>query len=252
MNTLYTFSSDHTRIAFDKAGQGETLILAHGFYGGRQLWHEFGLIEQLTSIFQVITLDFRGCGESDGHLDAASYTPELHTDDVLAVADACGCDTFYYWGWSFGATIGTHLATRSKRVKRAIIAGSYFGKLFTKLGLQKSLAELKPLERLKETGRLDEVNEQERAFVEKTNFPLLLARIHSLPNWSTISPSDLKCPTLVYTGTNDGDVYNKLHEQHDEIEAAGLELYTFADLNHLQLVSETELVIPKIKSFLKI
>src|SRR5215470_16757894 len=131
--TRFADSSDGTKIAFDVSGEGAALILLHGgFVHTRRSWHDTGYVNRLATDFRVIAVDLRGHGESNAPTNADSYTTSLLVADILAVADACRADRFSVWGYSLGATLALYVASMTDRVRRAVIAGSYFGPLFTK------------------------------------------------------------------------------------------------------------------------
>src|SRR5256886_3536192 len=174
---MFAMSSDGVRIAYEVHGTGPALLLLHGFSNDRSLWTKHGWIVYLQSAFTVITMDMRGCGDSDAPLAPNAYQVEQHLADVSVVAGACHVDRFRLWGWSFGGTLGLHLAARSSRLHCAVIAGTYFGRLFTEAYVQHRLAEaVRPVER---------------------------ARWQGVQSWPGIEPEDVQCPVLVCTGAAD-------------------------------------------------
>ena len=225
MGARFATSSDGIRIAYEVHGTGPVLLLLHGFSNDRSLWAKHGWIAYLQSAFTVITMDMRGCGDSDAPLASDAYQVEQHLADVNAVADACHVNQFRLWGWSFGGTLGLHLAARSPRLRRAVVAGTYFGHLFTDAYVQRRLAE--------------------------TVQPVARARWQGVHSWPGIEPQDIQCPMLVYTGRADGNVVVQLQQQRAAIEAAGLSLYVFNNLRHGGLVSAVEVVAPLILPFLR-
>jgi pimeloyl-ACP methyl ester carboxylesterase len=250
-HTRFITAADGAPIAYDVTGTGPALMLLHGFTNSRQeIWHDFGWVERLSPICTVITVDLRGCGESGCFEDPARYGPELHYSDLHAIADACGVTDFMLWGFSWGATITRNMAAHSARVTRAVMAGSVFGDIFTESYLQPRLAHFEKLVRHKAEGRLDELPSAARAFAEQTYFPVYLARWHGLPAWPGVEPGDLRCPALVYTGTEDGSVVATLRQQRAAIEAAGIRLFIFDGLDHIGLVREVETVDPVVRAFL--
>ncbi|MFB0537713.1 MAG: alpha/beta fold hydrolase [Anaerolineae bacterium] len=253
MNTNFVTSSDRFQIAYDVHGSGPALLLLHGFSNDRTIWSAHEWIDRLQQQFTVITMDLRGCGESTGVTNPAAYAVEHHLADLHAVTDACGFDQFRVWGWSFGATIGLHLASRSPRVMQAVIAGTYFGRIFTEAYIQRQLTQIEPLARAQAEGKLDQLDlpPETRAFAARTNLPVYLARLKGLSSWPSVEPQDVQCPMLVYTGTADGNVVVQLQEQRAAIEAAGLQLHIFDELNHIQLLSQQDTVFPVIQAFFK-
>jgi pimeloyl-ACP methyl ester carboxylesterase len=170
-------------------------------------------------------MDMRGCGESDAPLVPNAYQLEQHLADVCAVADACTAERFGLWGWSFGGTLSLHLAARASRCRRAVIAGTYFGRLFTEAYVQRHLAEAVQ--------------------------PVMRVRWQGVQSWPGIEPGDVQCPMLVYTDAADGNVVVQLQQQRAVIEAAGVSLHIVNNLTHGGLVSAVDVVAPLILPFLK-
>ncbi len=61
----YTYKK--TDIAYDKHGDGKTLILVHGFLENQKMWQD--VVRLLKQDHQVLTLDLLGHGHSDGLCD---------------------------------------------------------------------------------------------------------------------------------------------------------------------------------------
>jgi len=252
MTTHFANSVHDFQVAYDIQGEGPALLLVHGFSNDRTMWRTHGWIDQLQATFTLITLDLRGCGESSAPPDPAAYSQTAHLADIETVLDECGVEQALYWGWSFGATIGTHVAAHTNRVRRAVIAGTPFGPLFQQEQWIKANRELADIAQAKRAGCLDELDlvEPKRHFAETHDLDLLWARRYAVESWPTIEPAELRCPSLVYTGTNDGNVVMVLRQQQAAIEAAGHQLQIFADFNHRQLVSERAQVAPVVSVFL--
>ncbi len=176
MTTQFANSVHDFQIAYERQGAGPALLLVHGFNNERTMWQEYGWIAQLQDEFTVITIDLRGCGESTASHQPDHYTLAAHLADVEAVLDACGVDRFCYWGWSFGATIGTHLAAQSDRLQQAVIAGTYFGPIFNTW--HDDNLEIAHIAKVKREGRLTELElaEGKRQFAEAMDLDLFWAR----------------------------------------------------------------------------
>ena len=94
MDAIFATSTDGVRIAYEVHGTGPALLLLHGFSNDRRLWTKHRWIVHLQPTFTVITMDMRGCGDSDAPLIPNAYQVEQHLADVDAVADACHVDQF--------------------------------------------------------------------------------------------------------------------------------------------------------------
>ncbi len=223
--TSTIMAPDGARIAYDVCGKGPALMLLHGFGGTRQTWHDCGWVTRLSTDFTVITVDLRGCGESDALLDPARYSPASHLSDLHAIADACDATRFVLVGFSWGATVTRNVAAQSDQVSRAVLIGTYFGHFFT----EQYLATL-----------LDHYGVD----------PVMAVRVNGLRAWPGVAPADLRPPALVITGTQDGNVVNVLREQRAAIESAGVQLLVFDNLDHSGLVESVDTVLPPIRAFL--
>lgn len=76
----------------------------------------------LTDRYRVVLMDYPSVGESDT-IPPAELVLDRVCADLLAVADAAGCERFAYWGATFGAVAGIALAARSPRVSALLCAG---------------------------------------------------------------------------------------------------------------------------------
>lgn len=99
-------SKDSTTIAFDRLGDGPTIILAGGAFSYRAFPKLVELAEILAKQFTVVNYDRRGRGDSD---DTMPYAVEREIEDLEALIDASGGSAFF-WGWSSGAVLGLRAA----------------------------------------------------------------------------------------------------------------------------------------------
>jgi pimeloyl-ACP methyl ester carboxylesterase len=252
LQTQFVTSPDGTRIAYDVSGRGPLLLLVHALGISRQIWHAAGIVEALSPSFMVAALDLRGHGESDKPVDAAMYTAEKLLDDLCAVADAIGTDRFSYWGHSYGATIGIQAAARLPRVARAAIAGSFFGRQADEEWLKQAIAGMEQVVRADDEGRLDELGlaPQQRESLAAFSSIIMLACLKGIATFPGVEPGDVRCPTLVYTGTRD-HALECIEAQRAKVEANGVQLAIFEGLDHQQLVTARETVLPPIRAFLR-
>lgn len=246
--TRFAVSKDGIRIAYDEQGQGTALVLLHGFTVDRQDW--LGWVKKLQNKFKVITLDMRGRGESDKPIEPQAYQLERLIDDILAVVDACAEEKFSLMAHSWGGSVGLHLAARSNRITRAVIAGTSFGPIFTDESITEYRIFLEQLASLKAQGRLEEVAEPNRTFATRANFEVLLASNEGLRGWPGVMPAELLCPTLIYAGTVADKIAEELRRHRSLMELAGVRLELFEGLDHSQEVVALERVLPTVLQFL--
>jgi pimeloyl-ACP methyl ester carboxylesterase len=102
-------------------GNGEPLVLLHGFSGTSQDWKSS--IPELTKNFQLIIPDLRGHGRSS-MLSKPLRHDEASTD-VFALLDELGIGVFKGIGISGGGNILLHMATRQPdRVKAMVLVSA--------------------------------------------------------------------------------------------------------------------------------
>lgn len=95
------------KIAFQDKGQGDTLILLHGFMESGEIWNEFA--EVLKEQFRVIAIDLPGHGESDTFNGIC--TMEMMAHCVKAVLDYLKPGEVILAGHSMGGYVSLALAS---------------------------------------------------------------------------------------------------------------------------------------------
>jgi pimeloyl-ACP methyl ester carboxylesterase len=104
-------------------GQGEAVLLLHGFSDSLETFWELGLAPRLAEDFRVVAFDARGHGLSSKPHDAASYTDDLRTADALWVLDALGAEAAHVVGYSMGGWQAMLLAVRAPDRVRSLVVG---------------------------------------------------------------------------------------------------------------------------------
>jgi pimeloyl-ACP methyl ester carboxylesterase len=126
---MQRFEHDGVEIAFLDEGEGEPIVLVHGFAStARVNWVGPGWVSTLMRAHRrVIALDNRGHGQSSKLYDPAAYHSARMADDVRALLDHLGIERADVMGYSMGARICAFLAMgHADRVKRAILGGLGF------------------------------------------------------------------------------------------------------------------------------
>jgi len=90
------------------AGQGEPLVLLHGFTGASNDWAVF--VDDLAKEYQLVIPDLRGHGRSTNPL--REFTHRQAARDVAALLDHLGIERFKAIGISGGSNLLLHLATQ--------------------------------------------------------------------------------------------------------------------------------------------
>lgn len=100
---------------------GAPLVYWHGLnpFGALEL-NEAGP-QWARAGFRVLAVAAPGIADSDSFRDLRAYRPTGLADVVTAAADELGLDRFTYVGWSWGASIGVHVAARHPERVQALI-----------------------------------------------------------------------------------------------------------------------------------
>src|SRR5258708_13904344 len=128
------------------AGEGEPLLLLHGYTGASTDWTF--CFDELASQYRLIVSDVRGHGRSTNPSDA--YTQRQAARDVQALLDHLGIGSFQGIGASGGGNILLHLATQQpERVEAMVLlsAVSYYPQQARKIMRSYTLEQVSDQER---------------------------------------------------------------------------------------------------------
>jgi len=101
---------DDTALAVtDSGGSGTPVIYLNGQFATQGYWRR--VIAELGPAWRHITYDERARGRTSGR--SADYSFEAAVRDVDAVLDARGVDRALLVGWSYGAFVAAHWASRN-------------------------------------------------------------------------------------------------------------------------------------------
>jgi pimeloyl-ACP methyl ester carboxylesterase len=201
-----TFTHDGIEIAYLDEGEGDPILLIHGFASNRVVnWVEPGWVKLLVADGRrVIAMDNRGHGESAKLYDPAAYTALAMAEDARALLDHLGIGRADVMGYSMGARITAFLAmAHPERVRSAIFGG-------LGINMVRPMAGTGPIAAALEAPTIDDVVSATartfRAFAEQTRSDLkaLAACIRGARD--PIRPdalAALRCPVLVAVGSED-------------------------------------------------
>lgn len=124
--TTERFVSDGLSLAYFDEGEGDPILLVHGFGSNAATnWVFPGWVKLLLAAgHRVIALDNRGHGRSDGPHDPAAYRTRVMAEDARRLLDHLGVARADVMGYSMGAWITAYLAiAHPGRVRSAIFGG---------------------------------------------------------------------------------------------------------------------------------
>lgn len=203
---MQTFQSDGVEIAFIDEGEGEPVLLIHGFASNVEVnWVSTRWVDTLNRAgYRVIAMDNRGHGKSQKLYDTEAYGAPLMADDARRLLDHLDLERADIMGYSMGARISAFLSLANpERVRSAVFAGLGYN-------MVRGLGGTGPIARALEAGSMDEVTNETartfRAFAESTGSDLkaLAACIRS--SRERITAEDvgrISVPVLVAVGTED-------------------------------------------------
>jgi len=111
------------QINYKSSGIGKPLVLIHGHPFDHTMWYP--QVVELSDVFQVITPDLRGYGESSLP-DAPNTKFEDYATDVLQLMDYLEIDNFHLAGLSLGGQIIMEIFRQAPaRIKSLIFADTF-------------------------------------------------------------------------------------------------------------------------------
>ncbi|HEX9881763.1 MAG TPA: alpha/beta hydrolase [Hyphomicrobium sp.] len=203
---MRTFDSDGVEIAFIDEGDGDPVLLIHGFASNVATnWVDPGWVKTLTQAgHRVIAYDNRGHGRSAKLYGIEDYGAPLMAEDARRLLDHLKIDRADVMGYSMGARISAFLGLAHPGRVRSLVFGGLG------LNMVRGVAGTGPVARALEASSIDEVTNPTartfRAFAEQTGSDLkaLAACIRS--SRAPITAADLAritCPVLVVVGALD-------------------------------------------------
>jgi pimeloyl-ACP methyl ester carboxylesterase len=251
--TISYANNQGVRIRYEVEGNGPPLVLVQGLTGYLELWHELGYVDSLKKDYRLILIDIRGHGGSDKPHDSEAYKLELLVADIVAVMDDLKISKAHYLGYSAGGRIGFGLAKYAPTRFHSFIIGGAFPDEFSqdsvngmlqllKMGM-KSVVDAFEKRGLKTTLRMKTrllANDTEAlaAFMLSNMWRASLE--DALPN--------MTMPCLFFVGEADP---NCASAKKCANRMRNAEFISFPGRGHLEVLSQSHLVLPHITKFLE-
>jgi pimeloyl-ACP methyl ester carboxylesterase len=203
---VLAFRHDNIEIAFLDEGDGEPIVLVHGFASNAAVnWVQPGWFTTLKGAGRrVIALDNRGHGASTKLYDPAAYHTTLMAADVRALLDHLDLGRADVMGYSMGARIAAFLALQDPQRLRSVIFGGLGSHLIDGIGVPDGVAAAL------EAPTLAAVSEPRarlvRGFAEQTKSDLAALAACVRGSRQALEPdriASIRVPALVAVGTQD-------------------------------------------------
>src|SRR5438105_4387712 len=124
------FERDLARIHYEEHGEGEPLLLMHGFTDSAR--EMSGLIDALAPHYRVIAPDLQGYGRSEPR--PRNYTPSFYHDDahdMAALLEHLGTGPAHIVGFSDGGEVAILMPIHHPDMARSVVAWGAVGTLGT-------------------------------------------------------------------------------------------------------------------------
>lgn len=126
-NEPFFHSFDKTKIAFSDEGNGDAVLLIHGFISNGSSWDKTILKKKLIEKgYRVIVPDLRGNGKSDRPQNPKAYQNDAEIKDLIGLAKHLKLKEYTAIGYSRGSIVLAKLLTKDSRIKKAVIGGMGF------------------------------------------------------------------------------------------------------------------------------
>jgi pimeloyl-ACP methyl ester carboxylesterase len=200
------FRHDDVEIAFLDEGEGEPIVLVHGFASNAAVnWVQPGWLASLKGAGRrVIALDNRGHGASTKLYHPAEYHTSLMAADVRALLDHLDLPRADVMGYSMGARIAAFLAMQDGQRVRSAIFGGLGSNLIDGTGVPDAVAAA--LEAPSLAVVTDPPARLFRAFAEQTKSDLRALAACVRGSRQTVSAAQIatiRVPALVAVGSRD-------------------------------------------------
>ncbi|MED1785757.1 alpha/beta fold hydrolase [Brevibacillus fortis] len=252
------------RFYYEVTGEGEPLLLIHGFNLDTRLWD--AQMEEFAKSYKVVRFDIRGFGKT-----LATETPFTVYDDVKAVLQGIGIDKAHVVGLSFGGMVAQEFALAYPQMVSSLILVS--AGLFDHPRSEQRLHDVERFNQVCQTGTTAEALEMtgqmwfdgpeqpvnEQAAKARELFLQMTEHAFSLPEFgagfTALSPSprerleEIKAPTLVIAGERD---YIEFLQIADELAGriAGAQKVILPDSAHIPPMDQPEVFNKLVLEFL--
>ena len=203
---MLRFDHNGVEIAYIDEGEGEPILLIHGFGSNLDVnWVGTGWVDLLTRQGRrVIALDNRGHGRSAKLYDPADYHPALMGGDAVALMDHLRIGSAPVMGYSMGSRITSFLALEHPQRVDAIVLGGLGVRLVHGEALPPTIGAAMEAASLEDV--TDPIGRMFRAFADKSGADrrALAACIRgSRVQLNRAEVGRILQPTLIAVGTRD-------------------------------------------------
>ena len=253
MDGRYTY--DGVSLAYSVEGEGDTVILLHGWGCDRSIWQ--GILPLLLKRYRVVAVDFAGFGLSEEPREV--WGVEQYTRSLEALVRELGIERPTLIGHSFGGRVATVYASRNE-VSRMIFTDAagirpkrtwrYYYKVYSYKAMKRCLPLL--IGRQKAQMLIEQRRQSSGSSDYNRATPMMRAILSKCVNEDLchLMPS-IKCPVLLFWGDKDtATPLADAHKMQRLMADAGLVVAQGA--GHFAMLEQPDLWQASVKSFLNI
>ena len=254
---------DGGQIYYQTQGDGEPLVLVHGYPLSGDLFREQR--DGLSDDYTVVTVDLRGYGRSTGA--DGDETVETYARDVLAVLDELGVDRALIGGMSMGGPIVFSMYEQDPDRFRGMLlidtiaaaaappeAGLWMGTV--ELVREQGVAAIPPLfmdEFVTGQGRMDrpELTDYLAGIINEASQDAAVAGAMALANRPDFQPllDDIDVPVLVLVGLQDTVYPFEVSQRMAEMIGDNAEVAVLDDASHAAVIERGDRANDAIRSW---
>ncbi|HTD03471.1 alpha/beta hydrolase [Undibacterium sp.] len=236
------------RIYYEVHGDGEPLVLLHGFSSASKLWHMAGYVAGLKRSHRLILIDLRGHGLSDKPHDAAAYVLKKRLDDIGAVLAELGISRSHFLAYSMGGWLAFGLAVHYPQLVASLIIGCphpYADSLaaFSHIDGSDPAAFIEALESF--IG--EAVSKEARPYLLQNDLLALAAAANDRMGYAA-RLHDIQAPLMLFAGAGDQRL-SLIQRAATELDAE--KLLVLPGANHATTLFAANTLLPEIRDFLQ-
>lgn len=235
---IHILDNNGVEIAWREAGQGEPILLIHGFASSGFInWISTGWVKLLVEAgYRTIVMDNRGHGQSSKLYDPECYYPEKMAQDAAALLNHLDIKKAHVMGYSMGARISTKLAVLYPHLVGTLNIGGMGMGMVTGTGDWETVANALNADSIEEVSDTRGLMFRKFAEHSRSDLKALASCVETSKEELTVDEiKQIQCPTIVIVGTED-------EIAGDPAELANLivrgEAVSIADRNHMLTVGD--------------
>lgn len=237
-------------IYYEVEGNGEPLVLHHGFSRSLEDWKNYGYVEEFKNEYRLIMIDARGHGRSDKPHRLEAYTMKQRTGDVASVLEKLGIETTSFFGYSYGGRVAYELGKCMPNKITSLIIGGCGARSLSSRYVEENIKQLHQRSEVTLPLNIQTSLSQSRMQTRlPTNDMDALSAILKQP-WIDLQNSlrKMKIPVLLFGGEFDYALPGMLEAVKFLPDA---NFVSIPGLDHKQTISRSDLIAPIMREFLR-